>query len=159
MKGILLAAFFHGVYDSCLFLTKVLPGDISGLLLVSGALASLITAAVLSSRLIRLHRKTSHQYHHGVPAPSTRNASFADIPLIRSLAQQIWPGTYSSILTTNQIDYMMNLMYSERRLREQMQNGHQFIVVYNAGLPVGFAAFSLVEPTVFKLHKIYIVHS
>ena len=159
MKGILLAAFFHGVYDSCLFLTKVLPGDISGLLLVSGALASLITAAVLSSRLIRLHRKTSHQYHHGVPAPSTRNASTADIPLIRSLAQQIWPETYSSILTANQIDYMMNLMYSERRLREQMQNGHQFIVVYNAGLPVGFAAFSLVEPTVFKLHKIYILHS
>ena len=53
---------------------------------------------------------------------------------------------------------MMKLMYSEEALREQMKKGHQFIIVYNAGVPIGFASYSEVEPAVYKLHKIYLLH-
>lgn len=159
LKGILLATFFHGIYDSCLFLTKVLPETTSSLLLVAGALASLIIAVILSRRLIRLHRYTSQQFYTGTPVLTIRNASMKDIPLIRSLAQEIWPKTYASILSQRQIDYMMKLMYSENALNDQMKHNHQFILVFNNGIPVGFAAFGEIGPTVYKLYKIYVLHS
>ncbi|RYF79007.1 MAG: N-acetyltransferase [Chitinophagaceae bacterium] len=38
-----------------------------------------------------------------------------------------------------------------------MGAGHNFIVVYNAAIPVGFASFAEIEPTVFKLHKLYVL--
>jgi RsiW-degrading membrane proteinase PrsW (M82 family)/N-acetylglutamate synthase-like GNAT family acetyltransferase len=157
LKGILLATFFHGAYDSCLFLTKALPGTFSSLLLILGALASLITATVLSFRLIRLHRTTSQQYYHGKPVLSIRNASADDIPLIRSLAQQVWPKTYATIISPGQVNYMMKLMYSEEALRRQMETDHQFLIAYNSGIPVGFAAYSQMDNGVFKLHKIYVL--
>ena len=82
-----------------------------------------------------------------------------DITLIRSLAQEIWPKTYAPILSQRQIDYMMKLMYSEKALNDQMRHNHQFILVFNNGIPVGFAAFGEIEPTVYKLYKIYVLHS
>jgi RsiW-degrading membrane proteinase PrsW (M82 family)/ribosomal protein S18 acetylase RimI-like enzyme len=159
LKGVLLATFFHGAYDSCLFLTKVLPETLSGLLLILGALASLITAWVLSLRLIRLHRRTSQQYYDVQPVLTIKYASLKDIPIIQSLAQQIWPKTYATIISKKQIDYMMKMMYSESTLRRQMETDHQFIIAYNSGLPTGYAAYSEVEPSIYKLHKIYVLHS
>lgn len=157
LKGILLSTFFHGAYDSCLFLTKILPETLSSLLLIVGALASLITALILSSRLIRLHRRTSQQYYNATPVLTIRNASEKDVPLIRSLAQQIWPRTYASLISQKQIDYMMKMMYSEEALRKQIQTNYQFIIAYNTGIPVGFACFNEVEPSIYKLHKIYVL--
>jgi RsiW-degrading membrane proteinase PrsW (M82 family)/GNAT superfamily N-acetyltransferase len=159
LKGVLLATFFHGIYDSCLFLTKVLPETISGLLLVSGALSSLITALVLSIRLIRAHRGVSQSFYNASPVLTIRLCSEKDIPLIRLLAQQIWPKTYATILSRKQIDYMMKMMYSENAIRDQMRNDHHFIIVYNTGIPVGFAAYGEVGPAIYKLHKIYVLPS
>ena len=159
LKGVLLATFFHGVYDSCLFLTKILPEAISIFLLVSGALASLITASALSLRLIGLHRQTSQQYFHTKPALTLKEASVKDIPLIRSLAKQIWPKTYCAILSRKQIKYMMQLMYSESAIVQQMSSHYRFVIAYNAGIPVGFAGFSQIEAGAYKLHKIYVLHS
>jgi RsiW-degrading membrane proteinase PrsW (M82 family)/ribosomal protein S18 acetylase RimI-like enzyme len=159
LKGLLLASFFHGAYDSCLFLTKVLPGGWSPLLLAGGALASLITAVVLSLRLIRLHRVTSQQYYKNAPVLSIKYATGKDIRLIRYLAAAIWPATYSGILSKQQVIYMMNRIYSGDALRKQMEMNHQFIIVYNAGIPVGFASFSETATSVYKLHKIYILPS
>lgn len=159
LKGLLLATFFHGAYDSCLFLTKVLPETVSSLLLVLGAVASLITALVLSMKLIRMHRRVSQKYYGKVPVLSIKYATVKDIRLIRSLAQQIWPKTYGSILSQKQITYMMNMMYSEHAIREQMQKDHQFIIVFNSGIPVGFAAYGEIFPAVYKLFKIYVLPS
>lgn len=159
LKAILLATFFHGVFDSCLFLTKILPETISSMLLAFGAIASLITAFALSLRLINVHRRTSQSYYNATPVLIITYASEKDIPLIRSLAQQIWPKTYSAILSQKQIDYMMKMMYSEQAIKKQMQKDHQFIIVYNAGIAVGFAAYGEIETSVYKLFKIYVLHS
>lgn len=159
LKGILLAIFFHGAYDSCLFLIKVLPQTISTLLLVAGAIFSLVLAIILSLRLIRLHRQTSQNFYRNAPVLTIKNASVKDVPLIRSLAQKIWPQTYASILSQKQIKYMMEMIYGEASLRKQFEKNIQFIIVYNSGIPVGFASFSEVEVSIFKLHKIYILPS
>ena len=82
-----------------------------------------------------------------------------DIPLIRLLTNKIWPQTYSSIISKEQIDYMLEMMYSVQSLEKQMRTGAPFIIVYDEGEPVGFASYGEISPNVFKLHKIYILPS
>jgi diamine N-acetyltransferase len=90
---------------------------------------------------------------------SIRNAGIADIPLIRELTFSVWPKTYAPILSQEQIDYMLVMMYSEASLEKQMNEGCQFIIVSDGFEPVGFAAYQEIEPAVFKLHKLYVLAS
>jgi len=80
------------------------------------------------------------------------------IPLIRELTFQVWPQTYASILTTEQIDYMLNMIYSAESLKQQIsKSGHQFIFAYENQEPIAFASYSPLpdEPAVVKVHKLY----
>lgn len=86
-----------------------------------------------------------------------RSASIKDIPLIRELTFKVWPQTYAAIISQQQIDYMLDLMYSEASLKEQMNDGCRFIIVYDDKEPVGFAAYQETRPNTWKLHKIYIL--
>ena len=90
---------------------------------------------------------------------SIRAASIDDIPLVRELTFKIWPQTYASILSQQQIDYMLEMMYSIPSLKKQMEDGSQFIIVYDGREPAGFAAYQEIQPTTYKLHKIYILAS
>jgi ribosomal protein S18 acetylase RimI-like enzyme len=137
---------------------RYIPRATAELLFFTCAVITLVVSLTFSLRLVRLHRKTSNQLYRVQPVLTIRYASVQDIELIRTLSLQIWPLTYASILTPAQIRYMMKLMYSEEALRNQMAGGHQFIIVYNVGVPIGFASYSEVEPSVYKLHKIYLLH-
>lgn len=159
LKGILGATAAHGIFDSFLLLGENawMKQYVSELLLFAGAITSLYIAIRLSRRLIRVHHLTSQQLFHSAPEITLRRASDSDILLIRELSLQVWPATYQNILSTEQIEYMMELMYSEAALHQQMKDNHHFQIVYNAGIPIGFASYSEVEPAVYKLHKIYIL--
>jgi ribosomal protein S18 acetylase RimI-like enzyme len=54
---------------------------------------------------------------------------------------------------------MLELIYSHSSLEKQMENGSQFIFVYEDEEPVGFAAYFEKGPSVYKLDKIYILPS
>ncbi|HEV8284316.1 MAG TPA: GNAT family N-acetyltransferase [Chitinophagaceae bacterium] len=86
-------------------------------------------------------------------------ATERDIPLIRELCFKIWPQTYASILSQDRIDYMLDYMYSSSSLQKQMNNGSQFIFVYDNEEPVGFAAYLSKGHGTYKLDKIYILPS
>ena len=86
-------------------------------------------------------------------------ATINDIPLIRQLCFEVWPQTYAGILSQGQIDYMLNMMYSESSLENQIREGSEFILVYEDEVPVGFASYEEIAPTIFKLHKIYVLPS
>jgi GNAT superfamily N-acetyltransferase len=88
-----------------------------------------------------------------------RKADRDDIPLIRELCFKVWPQTYAPILPQDKIDYMLERMYSSSSLRKQMDDGSQFILVYDEEDPVGFAAYFQKTPSIFKLDKIYILPS
>ncbi|HVU96373.1 MAG TPA: GNAT family N-acetyltransferase [Puia sp.] len=90
---------------------------------------------------------------------SIRPGDLDDINTIGFLAQQIWPETYGEIITTEQLQYMLNLFYSPASLRRQMlDDKHQFLIVEEGEEPIGFAAWSgTAEPGVFKLHKLYVL--
>ena len=59
-----------------------------------------------------------------MPMFTIRKATLADIEVIRTLAAQTFPATYQHILTPEQIDYMMDWMYSSESLRNQMEKEH-----------------------------------
>ena len=89
-----------------------------------------------------------------------KKAGIDDISLIRELTFRVWPQTYVPILSQEQIDYMLEMMYSQSSLQKQMtEDGCQFIVVYEDGNPVGFASYNEEEPKRWKLNKIYILQN
>ncbi|MFI5131892.1 MAG: GNAT family N-acetyltransferase [Chitinophagales bacterium] len=88
-----------------------------------------------------------------------KKADIIDIPLIRQLTFEVWPQTYANILTRQQIDYMLEMMYSEASLKKQIAEGSQFIFIYDETKPVGFASYQEIKPTKWKLHKIYVLIS
>ena len=49
-----------------------------------------------------------------------RKATTEDIPLIHKMAQEVFPATYADILSPDQLDYMMEWMYSITNLHKQM---------------------------------------
>jgi N-acetylglutamate synthase-like GNAT family acetyltransferase len=89
-----------------------------------------------------------------------KKATITDISLIREITFRVWPQTYASILSQEQIDYMLEMMYSEASLQKQMtQDACQFIIVYEDGNPVGFASYNEEEPQRWKLNKIYVLQN
>lgn len=86
-----------------------------------------------------------------------RHADTDDINSIGFLAHQIWPATYGHILAKEQLDYMLQKMYSPASLKKQMQQEHVFLIAELDEEPVGFASFSPTpDAGTFKLHKIYV---
>jgi ribosomal protein S18 acetylase RimI-like enzyme len=91
---------------------------------------------------------------------SIREAHTADIPAIRAIAHAAWPVAYAGILPPAQLAYMLDLMYSEAALREQMtERGHRFLLADRDGHPAGFAGFEHRYKDVpgTRLHKLYVL--
>jgi GNAT superfamily N-acetyltransferase len=89
-----------------------------------------------------------------------RPGAAADIPVLRSIAHAAWPVAYGSILSPAQLAYMLELMYSEAALREQLEvKGHRFLIAEADGGALGFAGFEHrhKDRSRTRLHKLYIL--
>lgn len=87
-----------------------------------------------------------------------RKASLEDYDTIHSLAQRTWYPTYLPILSREQLDYMLEMMYSLNAVTEQISiNGHHFLLANEGAEFLGFASYELNYLTdTTKLHKLYI---
>ena len=87
-----------------------------------------------------------------------KTATVNDIPVIQDLTEKIWRPTYQPILTTEQIEYMIDMMYSTASLNKQITElQHQFLILQDDSTPIGFASYSTTgTPGIFKLQKIYL---
>ena len=63
------------------------------------------------------------------------------------------------MLSPEQIDYMLDLMYSPASLQKQMEDGSCFHILYDDDEPVGFSAHQNLGEGMFKLHKIYLLQN
>lgn len=160
-RGVLWAVFFHGSYDTFLFWqgSPDMKGILPDLLLFAGAVTSFIVALRMSLKQIRIHRRLSQRMHRPGSGLAIRVAGIPDIPLIQGLAMQVWPQTYAPIISPEQIEYMLERMYSASSLERQMRDRHEFIIVTDHEEPVGFASIGPPESGTYKLHKIYILPS
>ncbi len=87
-------------------------------------------------------------------------AGTEDIPAIAKLAEIIWHQHYTSIIGTDQINYMLDMMYSYPSLTEQMtQKGHVFYLIHEDESVIGFIAVSKMENAKhsYFIHKYYLL--
>lgn len=88
-----------------------------------------------------------------------RKATKDDCPQIRQLAEQIFPATYKEIISQEQIDFMMDWMYSISNLNKQMDDGHIYFIAYRETAPVGYVSIEQKDKDLFHLQKIYVLGS
>ena len=93
---------------------------------------------------------------------SIRQATIADLETIREIAEKTWWATYSPILEKEQIEFMLNKIYSVENISAQLDQGTQtYLLLIEDGKPVAFAGYSPREedPEIYKLHKLYCLPS
>ena len=94
---------------------------------------------------------------------SIRPATLSDIPGVRALADIAFRKTYADILSADQMEYMMDWMYSERSLRCQIERpGKYFFIAELDDEAVGYVSYErdgLLGDgrTLFHLQKLYVL--
>lgn len=86
-----------------------------------------------------------------------RAADVNDIANIREIANISWPVAYGSYISKAQLDYMLDMMYSDTSLLDQMNKGHQFYIAEQLNTPIGFSSVSKEEEKSCKLNKLYVL--
>ncbi|EAZ79546.1 GNAT family N-acetyltransferase [Algoriphagus machipongonensis] len=86
------------------------------------------------------------------------SASTKELKEVQNLAHHTWPDTFGDILSPEQIEYMLNWMYSLETLEKQQKNGHIFLLAKEKDECLGFAGIEPNQtPGQTKIHKIYIL--
>ena len=90
-----------------------------------------------------------------------KKVGIESIDLVPELAQKIWPQTYRTIISPEQLDYMLKLLYSKDALSRLVTDlQQQFIIAFENNSAVGFACYSQKinnNNHVFRLHKLYLL--
>lgn len=91
-----------------------------------------------------------------------RRAGLTDLPVIHDMAEVIFRHTYASILSHEQMEYMMEWMYSLPNLEKQVADGHVYHIAFVCDNPCGYVSVQHegsdeygVE--VYHLQKIYVL--
>ena len=87
-------------------------------------------------------------------------ATIKDIKVIREIAFKTWPVTYGEILSRAQIDYMLDLFYSEETLTDKLVNiGHCFLLLKEHADYLGYASYEhhYLNTNCTRLHKLYLL--
>jgi ribosomal protein S18 acetylase RimI-like enzyme len=90
-----------------------------------------------------------------------RTLTLEELNKVQSIAYRSWPSTFGTILSPEQIEYMLQLMYDLRVLESQLEKGHTFLLSEENGSELGFAGFEVnyAGSSKTKLHKIYLLPS
>ncbi len=84
-------------------------------------------------------------------------ASKKDVTNIAIMARRIWQTHYIDIISIKQIDYMLQLMYSAKSLKEQVLKKNQvFYLVMDNEQMIGYISFSKEIDGSYFIHKFYI---
>jgi len=88
-------------------------------------------------------------------------AAAEELTVVRDLALKIWPHTFGTILSQEQIKYMLEMMYSLSSLEHQVNEQKNIFLLAKTtdNIYAGFAAYELnyKGSNNCKLHKIYIL--
>jgi hypothetical protein len=82
-------------------------------------------------------------------------ATAADLAMISGMAERIWTTHYTPMIGKEQVDYMLEKMYSAKSLSEQMNAGQLFFIARDGGKPVGYISISKKTDSEFFMNKFY----
>lgn len=78
-----------------------------------------------------------------------------EIPIVQQLAREIWDEHYIKILSQEQIDYMLNLFYSDEKIRAEIEEGISWEMLMDKDNPVGYLVCKFEEEKLY-ISKIYL---
>lgn len=78
-----------------------------------------------------------------------------ELSVVKSLAFDIWPRVYDYMISSEQIAYMLSMMYNLDKLQQQWGEGVKFVVLEVEGMPQGFVSFEEKADCIF-LQKLYL---
>lgn len=84
-----------------------------------------------------------------------RPALEKDIASIQSMAQRIWPVCFAGIIPPEKLTEMVERIYSEENLVQEVKSGHRFWVASLDGKPVGYVS-AYKEKYAVWLKKLYL---
>ena len=88
-------------------------------------------------------------------------AGLPDRAFIRSVSERTWPSTYGHIISQEQINFMLDWMYSDASLEKQMNTGCEFYIasIQNDNGDIDAVGFCSVSPEegAHKLNKLYVL--
>jgi GNAT superfamily N-acetyltransferase len=88
---------------------------------------------------------------------SIQKADITAIAAIQQIAKLTWPVTYKDILPEGQLDYMLQRLFNAAALKQQIENGYQYLLALEDATPIGFASYSPKnDPSTYKLNRLYI---
>lgn len=90
-------------------------------------------------------------------------ATPGDIPLIQSMAQNVFRKTYADLISSEQMEFMLDWMYSENSLLNQiLPSGKTFFIATIDSVPAGYASIERQGDTedgrpLYHLQKLYLL--
>ena len=87
-----------------------------------------------------------------------------ELAQVHDMAEIVFRDTYRAILSDEQVDYMMEWMYSLPNLHQQLSEGHVYFVVYEGNKPCGYVSVqreTMMDEMcwVYHLQKLYVMPS
>ncbi len=105
------------------------------------------------------HPYTFEEYIH-IATPDSdlliAQASIDDAERIRSVAKESFIPTYKDIVPLEQLEWMLEDMYSVESIRRQITDGHLYYFLYHRGKRVGYFSVELYPNNRVHLHKLYL---
>jgi len=78
-----------------------------------------------------------------------------EIPIVQQLAWEIWSEHYIKILSQQQIDYMLDLFYSEAKIKSEIEEGIIWEMLLENEKPIGYLVCKIESEKIY-ISKIYL---
>lgn len=78
-----------------------------------------------------------------------------EIPIVQQLAREIWEEHYLKILSQEQIDYMLDLFYSEEKINSELEEGIVWELLWDGENPIGYLVCKIEKEKIY-ISKIYL---
>ena len=88
-----------------------------------------------------------------------RRAAGEDLATIHNMAEVVFRETYRTILSPEQMDYMMEWMYSMPSLEKQVEEEHVYYIAWDGNTPQGYVSVQKEREGLYHLQKIYVMPS
>ncbi|NUM32305.1 MAG: GNAT family N-acetyltransferase [Bacteroidetes bacterium] len=87
---------------------------------------------------------------------SISKATSANIPEIFKMADAIWHIHYINIISSSQIDYMLKKFYSPKAIKQAMNDGEIFYLIFTNDFPIGYISVINKGDESWFINKFYI---
>jgi len=83
----------------------------------------------------------------------------SDLENVFNLASEIWNNNYREMISQEQINYMLNMMYNSERIQKDFKEGYVWEYILHNDNIVGFLSYVIKEDNRVFLSKIYLKNS